>query len=72
MTVGLGSRNLAATRGELENMLVRPKHRCRWRLDRLGQVESSIFTYKYYGTLSAALEMETMQKANSTLLRQAS
>ena len=32
-------------------------------------MEVSIFTYKYYGTLSAAPEMETMQKANSTLLR---
>jgi len=37
--------------GELENMLVRPKHRCRWRLGRLGWVEASIFTYKYYGTV---------------------
>jgi hypothetical protein len=50
-------------------MLVKSKHRCRWRLGRLGQVEVSIFTYKCYGTLSATPEMETMQKANPTLLR---
>jgi hypothetical protein len=53
-------------------MLARPKHRCRWRLGRLGQMEASTFTYKYYDTLSDTPKIETMQKANSTLLRHAS
>ena len=54
--------------GELENLLVDRIISAHWRLRRLGRVEAGIFTYKYYGTLSGALEMEAMQEANTTSL----
>src|SRR5215210_3266421 len=54
--------------GYLENLLVERIIAAYWRLRRLGRVEAGIFTYKYYGTLSEALEMEAMQEANTTIL----
>jgi hypothetical protein len=54
--------------GYLEDLLVERIIAAYWRLRRLGRVEAGIFTYKYYGTLSEALEMEAMQEANTTML----
>ena len=54
-------------------MLVRPKHRCRWRLGRLGWVEASILTYKasiltykYYGTVGRPRDGDNAKSSFNT------